>query len=117
MGERGEQVKPVSSKSTRIAFGVAVGGGAGLLVDSVILVPTSIYSLMGIWPVVLPAVLGLGTGAFLGWKGWLPGFSWPFTLLGSIALWALCVWIPVKIRVWQFATLAYRENRLFREQN
>lgn len=102
-------MRSISNRSRRVAFGAVIGVGIGLLVDSVLLVPTSVYFLMAIWPVILPPVLGMGIGALLGWKGWMPCFSWPVSLLRGIALWVLCVWIPVKIRAWQFNSLAYRE--------
>ena len=113
MGEDREEarrlMRSISNRSRRVAFGAVIGVGIGLLVDSVLLVPTSVYFLMAIWPVILPPVLGMGIGALLGWKGWMPCFSWPVSLLRGIALWVLCVWIPVKIRAWQFNSLAYRE--------
>ena len=106
-------MKSDSNRPKRIAFGAAIGVGVGLLVDSALLVPTSIYFLVFVWPVIVPPMLGLAVGALLGWVGWMPSASWRVSLFGSIVLWALCVWIPVKIRAWQFNTLAHREIPVF----
>jgi hypothetical protein len=106
-------MKSDSNRPKRIAFGAAIGVGVGLLVDSVLLVPTSIYFLMAVWPVIVPPMLGLAVGALLGWVGWMPAVSWRVSLFGSIVLWALCVWIPAKTRAWQFDSLAHREIPAF----
>ena len=106
-------MKFVSHRSRRIAFGVMVGVAMGLLVDSVVVVPTSIWFLTMIFPVVLPPLLGGILGLVLGWLGHIPAVSLKATLLATIPLWFLCIWAPVQVRVWQFRALADHQIPVF----
>ena len=79
-------------------FGVSLGVAVGLLFDSMLLLLTSGWLVVFIFPVVVPVIITAVYFGRLGWKGKFSKISWLRIVLVIIIGWPLCLLGPIWIR-------------------